>query len=158
MMEKSLLFLRRGHSADKSIEAINLISEYGIAVCVHVILGIPGETWGDMMKTADAISALPVQGIKIHHLHIIKGTLMEDLYNKEKFSLLGLKEYISILCDFMERLRPDITIHRLMADRHEDTLIGPRWSIHKGTVQQSIEDEFKRRGTFQGFLYEGEFK
>lgn len=157
MKNESLDFLKRGHSAEKSIESINLISEYGISICVHVILGIPGETWNDMMETALKLSELPIQGIKIHHMHIIKDTELENIYNKNPFSLMSLKEYVSTLCDFIERLRPDITIHRLMGDRREDSLLYPKWSIHKGTVQQAIEDEFKKRGTFQGFLYIGEF-
>jgi len=157
MKNSSLDFLKRGHSAEQSIRAINQISEYNISVCVHVILGIPGETWNDMMDTAVRISSLPVNGIKIHHMHIIKDTELEKIYNRENFKLLSLKEYISTVCDFLERLRPDITIHRLMGDRHEDSLLLPRWSIHKGTVLQAIEDEFKKRSTFQGFLYQGDF-
>jgi radical SAM protein (TIGR01212 family) len=157
MKNSSLAFLKRGHTAEKSIESINLISEYGISVCVHAILGIPGESWNDMMDTARRISSLPVKGIKIHHMHVIKDTELEHIYNREKFNLIQLKEYVSTVCDFIERLRPDITIHRLMGDRKEDSLLYPRWSIHKGTVLQAIEDEFKKRGTFQGFLYNGEF-
>ncbi len=157
MKNESLNFLKRGHSVEKSIESIKLIAEYNISVCVHVILGIPGETWDDMMDTAVKISGLPVNGIKIHHMHIIKNTELEDIYNREPFRLMTLKNYVSTLCDFIERLRPDITIHRLMGDRHEDSLLYPKWSIHKGTVLQAIEDEFKKRSTFQGFLYQGGF-
>ena len=158
MKNSSLDFLKRGHSAEKSIEAINMISQYEISVCVHVILGIPGETWSDMMETAVKISQLPINGIKIHHMHIIRDTELEEIYSREGLKLMSLKEYVSTVCDFIERLRPDITIHRLMGDRKEDTLLYPKWSIHKGTVLQAIEDEFKRRSTFQGFLYQGEFK
>lgn len=156
MKDSSLKFLKRGHTVKQSVDAINLASESKIPVCVHVILGIPGETWHDMMSTAENISSLPVKGIKIHHMHIIKGTELENIYRTEQFSMMTLKEYISTLCDFLERLRPDIIIHRLMGDRNENSLIAPQWGIHKGTVLQGIEDEFSRRGTFQGFLYNGE--
>jgi len=154
--DRSLEFLNRGHTHKQTVEALNLINEYNIPVCVHVILGIPGETWHDMMKTAEEISSLPVAGVKIHHLHIIKGTPLEGIYHEKKFHLLSLKEYVSTVCDFIERLRPDIIIHRLSGDRMEDTLLLPRWGLHKGTVIQSIEDEFNRRCTFQGFLFTGE--
>ncbi len=154
---RSLEFLKRGHTAEKCIETIGLISEYDIPICVHVILGIPGETWDDMMNTADKISSLPVNGIKIHHMHIIKNTELEIIYNREHFNLISLREYVSTVCDFIERLRPDITIHRLMGDRSENSLIHPRWSVHKGTVINAIDDEFRRRSTFQGFLYDREF-
>lgn len=158
MNNRSLEFLKRGHTVEKSIEAINLVSEFDISLCIHVILGIPGETWEEMMNTAVQISGLPVKGIKIHHMHIIKNTELESIYNSKPFTLMPLKEYVSTICDFIERLRPDITIHRLMGDRENDTLLYPRWSIHKGTVLQAIEDEFKKRSTFQGFLYQEEIK
>lgn len=154
--DRSLAFLNRGHTFSQTVEALNMIDEYGIPVCVHVILGIPGESWRDMMETAETISKLPVSGVKIHHLHIIKGTPLERIYNDSSFRLMSLKDYVSTLCDFIERLRPDIIIHRLMGDRMEDSLLLPRWGLHKGTVLQAIEDEFSRRCTFQGFLYSDE--
>jgi radical SAM protein (TIGR01212 family) len=153
MHNRSLEFLKRGHTAEKSIEAIELIAVYGISTCVHAILGIPGETWEDMMDSAVKISALPVNGIKLHHLHVIRGTELENIYNRNGLKLMTMKEYVSTLCDFIERLRPDITIHRLMGDREENTLLYPRWGLHKGTVIRAIEDEFAKRCTFQGFLY-----
>lgn len=155
MNEKSLNFLNRRHSVNNSIDAINLISEYNIPVCAHVILGIPGETWDDMMYSADQLSRLPINGIKIHHMHIIRDTELERIYNNKKFYLFSQKEYISTVCDFIERLRPDIIIHRLMGDCDMESLVFPRWSIHKGTILRNIEDEFTKRSTCQGFLYEG---
>lgn len=154
--DRSLAFLNRGHTFQQTVDALNLIEEYGIPVCVHVILGIPGESWADMMETAETISKLPVSGVKIHHLHVIKGTPLERFYNEKSFTLMTMKEYVSTLCDFIERLRPDIIIHRLMGDRMEDSLLLPKWGLHKGTVLQAIEDEFCRRCTFQGFLYSDE--
>ncbi len=152
--DRSLSYLNRGHSHESTEKAVKLIDQYNIDVCVHVILGIPGETWQDMMETAERISALPVQGVKIHHLHIIKGTELEDIYNDEPFSIMDMNQYVSTVCDFLERIRPDMIIHRLMGDRMEDSLVQPRWGLHKGTVIQAIDDEFEKRYTYQGFLYE----
>lgn len=154
--DRSLEFLNRGHTFAQTVDALKLIQEYNIPVCAHVILGIPGESWDEMMDTARTISGLPVAGVKIHHLHIINGTQLEKIYEEKRFHLLTLKEYVSTLCDFIERLRPDIIIHRLMGDRMEDSLLLPKWGLHKGTVLQAIEDEFARRCTFQGFLYSDE--
>ncbi len=157
--DRSLEYLNRQHSFKQTDNALNMIAEYNIPVCVHVILGIPGESWAEMMETAETISKLPVAGVKLHHLHIIKETPLAHIHEKEKFSLMSLKEYVSTVCDFIERLRPDILIHRLMGDRMEESLIQPKWGLHKGTVIQAIEDEFSRRCTFQGFLYtEGDGK
>ncbi len=154
--EKSLAFLNRRHSWQSTLDSIRLTAAHGIDLCVHVILGIPGESWEDMMQTAVTISQLPVNGVKIHHLHVIKGTALEKIYSKGNIKLLTLREYISVLCDFIERLRPSITIHRLAGDRSENTLVAPAWGLHKGTVLQAVDDEFRRRCTCQGFLCPGE--
>ena len=67
-------------------------------------------------------------------------------------NVLTMREYVSVVCDFIEHLRRDILIHRLLGDRNEESLIAPRWGLHKGTVIKAIEDEFVRRGSFQGLL------
>jgi len=151
---KSLKLLNRGHDNSCTIDAVNLADQFKIRICLHVILGIPGETWQDMMDTADTISGLPVSGVKLHHLHIIKDTPLEKAALEKGYKMIAFKEYVSTACDFIERLRPDILIHRLAGDRTEDTLIEPKWGLQKGTVLQGIEDEFTRRGTWQGFLFQ----
>lgn len=152
--DRSLGFLERRHSWVCTLESINAINSYGIKHCVHVILGIPGESWNDMMKTAETISALPVNGVKLHHFHVIRGTRLERIYRNDELPLMSMGEYVSTLCDFIERLRPDITIHRLAGDRLEESLVAPRWGLHKGTVLQAVIDEFEKRCTYQGFLYQ----
>jgi len=152
MHNRSLDFLNRGHSHEDTLSAVEILSRHGINICLHVIIGIPGETWNDIIETAETVSSLPVQGVKIHHLHVIKNTPLEKIYRKENFEIISMKKYVSYICDFIEHLRPDITIHRLLGDRMEDSLIVPKWGLHKGTVIKEIEDEFYRRGTFQGFF------
>ncbi|MCX8123722.1 MAG: TIGR01212 family radical SAM protein [Spirochaetes bacterium] len=152
MHEKSLSLLNRGHTHSQTIDAIMRASKRGIPVCVHVILGIPSESWDDMMATANEISKLPISGVKIHHLHVIKGTPLEMMYNSGAVNLLSFKQYVSYVCDFIERLRGDIIIHRLLGDQPKDMLVAPAWGLHKGTVLKAIEDELLRRGTYQGFL------
>lgn len=153
MHDQSLKFLNRHHSHIQTVDAVRRSSSRGINICLHVILGIPGENWEHMMKTAFEVSTLPVQGVKLHHLHVISGTKLETLYLKDNIALLTFNEYVSTACDFLERLRGDILIHRLSGDRDRETLIAPAWGLHKGTVIKAIEDEFTRRGTHQGFLY-----
>ena len=150
--DKSLIFLNRQHSSSDSIDAINRAAKRNINVCIHIILGIPGESWEDSMKNAEIISQLPIKGVKIHHLHVIKNTQLELMYKKSEISVLSLKEYSSLICDFIERLNPDITIHRLIGDREKETLVAPLWSLQKGSAIKAIEDEFKKRETFQGFM------
>ncbi|TFH38429.1 MAG: TIGR01212 family radical SAM protein, partial [Chrysiogenales bacterium] len=94
--------------------------------------------------------------LKLHHLHVIKGTPLEKWLLDGRMTPLSLPSYASILCDFIERVSPDLLIHRLIGDRDEETLVAPLWSLHKGTAIKAIEDEFHRRGTCQGFLYDME--
>ncbi len=154
--DRSLNLLRRGHSTADTIDAVKRAAARGIPVCVHLILGIPGESWKDMMVTAHSLRGLPIRGLKLHHLHVIKGTPLEKWLLDGRMTPLSLPSYASILCDFIERVSPDLLIHRLIGDRDEETLVAPLWSLHKGTAIKAIEDEFHRRGTCQGFLYDME--
>ncbi len=152
MHTRSLQFLNRHHTHAQTIDAITRAASRNINICLHLILGIPGESWEDMMKTAQEVSTLPVRGVKLHHLHVIRGTKLEALYLENSIALMTFTDYVSTACDFLERLRGDILIHRLSGDRGRETLIAPAWGLHKGTVIKAIEDEFARRGTHQGFL------
>ena len=152
--DKSLEFLRRGHTNGVTVDAVSRAAMRGIPVCVHLILGIPGESWQDMMATAISLRSMAVRGIKFHHLHVISGTTLEGMYRSGLMAPLSMNEYVSAVCDFIERVSPDILIHRLMGDREENTLVAPRWGLHKGTVIKAIEGEFLRRGSFQGILYD----
>ncbi|MGL4369390.1 MAG: TIGR01212 family radical SAM protein [Spirochaetota bacterium] len=154
MHDRSLSFLNRHHTHADTRCAVYGAAERGIPVCVHIILGIPGESWKDIMATAEEVSSLPVSGVKIHHLHVIKGTELETLYLQNSFPLISQKEYISTLCDFIERLREDIIIHRITGDRDINTLVAPKWGALKGTIQAEVEAEFARRGTWQGLMAE----
>ena len=152
MHDRSLTFLNRRHTHEQTRTAIREAAARGIKICAHIILGIPGESWADMMATAEELSKLPVAGVKIHQLHIIRGTELARIYEAEPFAMISMKEYISTLCDFLERLRGDIVIHRIAGDRDDASLVAPKWGLHKGTVQKSLDEEFLRRGSWQGLL------
>jgi hypothetical protein len=154
MHDRSLRWMNRGHDHGQTRDAVRRAAERGIPVCVHVILAIPGEDWRDMMETAREISSLPVSGVKIHHLHVIRNTPLERIYEARPFYLPKSKEYVSLLVDFLERLRPDIVIHRLMGDHPEEGLVVPGWGLHKGTILRDVDLAFSSRGTCQGFLVE----
>ncbi len=153
MHNRSLEYLKRRHDHNSTLDSVKRAAERGINVCVHIILGIPGEEWRDMMETAEEVASMPVKGVKFHHLHVIRDTELERIHARGMFTPLSLKEYTSTVCDFIERLRPDITIHRLMGDREEKTLVAPLWGLHKGTVLNSIDSEFAKRGSYQGILF-----
>jgi hypothetical protein len=153
MHNPSLEFLKRGHDHRSTLDSVKRARMRNIPVCLHIILGIPGETWNDMMDTALEINRLEIQGIKFHHLHVIQNTALSAIYKSGHIKLLTMDEYVSTLCDFIERLSENIIIHRIAGDRSADSLVAPSWGLHKGTVIKAVNDEFKKRGTRQGFLY-----
>ena len=122
----------------------------GINVIIHIINGLPYETKEMMLETVKYVNKLDIQGIKIHMLHIIKDTKLEELYNKEHFHVLSREEYVDIVCDELELLRPEIVINRITGDPNPIDLIEPKWLIKKFGVLNEIDKEMARRNSYQG--------
>ncbi|MBD3426497.1 MAG: TIGR01212 family radical SAM protein [Candidatus Omnitrophica bacterium] len=148
--DNTLERIGRGHGYDQSKEAIRRTCERGIKSAAHVILGLPGETHHEMVATSTELSRLPLWGVKLHVLHVLKDTPLEEDYNKGKLRLLDRGEYVSIACDFIENLRKDCVILRILSDARKEFLVAPRWINAKQAVLADIEDEFTKRGTGQG--------
>lgn len=146
--------INRCHTYAEFLEGFRRLQARGIHVCVHIINGLPGETREMMLQSVRALSSLNLHAIKIHLLHILKGTTLADQYSHEKFSLLELEEYTSIVCDQLELLSPHVIIQRLTGDGEKKNVIGPLWSLKKFVVLNEIDKEFKRRGTHQGYYYQ----
>ncbi len=122
----------------------------GIKVGAHVILGLPGETREDMVKTAEKLAGLPVSGVKLHILHVLKETKLEEYHKEGKIRLLPFQEYVETACDFLEAINPKCVIFRLVSDANPDFLTAPKWINKKSEVISAIKEEFKKRGTKQG--------
>jgi len=148
--DRTLRFVNRGHTFHDFVRAALMTAERGIKVGAHVIIGLPGETRPDIGFTAKKIAKLPVAGVKFHALHVLKDTIMQRYYQEGKVRLLTLREYVDVVCDFLELMKPDCVIHRLISDAREDMLIEPKWINKKSEVINRIRQEFKRRGTRQG--------
>ena len=146
----TLEYIIRGHTHLQTIEAIDQTHERGVKVGAHIILGLPGETRRDMMRTAREISSLPVSGVKLHVFHVLKDTPVEELYNIGKLDVLSRDEYVKLACDFLENTRDDIVILRLASDAKDEYLVVPKWINNKTTVFNSIHDEFQQRASRQG--------
>ncbi len=154
-LDASLEKTRRRHTFQQSVDAIKKTADRGINVVAHVILGLPGETAKDMVSTAKILAALPVNGIKLHAFHVLKGTELEKMYVGARHAVLLLSEdeYVQRACDFLENLRSDQLILRLVSDARDEYLIAPAWMRNKILVIRKINVEFERRGTCQGSLY-----
>lgn len=151
--DRTLDWLQRGHDYATFARAYHEAKCRGLRVCVHVILGLPGESREDMLATADVLAELQVDGVKLHLLHVLKMTPLGDLYAHGKIELLGLDEYVELVVDVMERLHPGTQIHRLTGDGPRDQLLAPLWSLNKWEVLNAIDAEFARRGSRQGDHY-----
>jgi hypothetical protein len=148
--DHTLELVNRGHSFKAFEDAISRTKDTGIYICVHVILGLPGEDWEDMMETAHTISAMGIDGIKLHHLYIAKNTPLAEEYFKGNVRTMSAEEYVRIAADFIERLSPDISIQRLVGDTRGKFLISPIWQMSKADVCAAITAELRRRDSYQG--------
>jgi radical SAM protein (TIGR01212 family) len=147
--DRTLETIRRGHDSAAFMNAAKKVKALGLRLCVHVILGLPGESREEMLATPVILNDLGVDGVKIHLLHVNRGTELALMNERGEIRLLEREEYIGLVCDFLERLDPRISIHRLTGDGGRD-LIAPLWSAAKFEVLNAIDNELERRGTRQG--------
>ena len=129
---------------------VNELRSRNINVVVHIINGLPYETKAMMLDTITYLNKLDIQGIKIHMLFVLKNTLLEKIYLKDKFHILTKEEYIDIICEQLELLREEIVIHRITGDPMIEDLIAPNWLIKKTILLNDIDKELLKRNTYQG--------
>ena len=148
--EKTSKLINRCHTLECFENMVNKLRERDINVVVHIINGLPYETKEDMLNTVKYLNKLDIQGIKIHMLSIINDTPLAELYEKEKFHVLSKEEYVDIVINQLELLRPEIVIHRITGDPDPKDLIEPHWLIKKFGVLNDIDKEMVKRDTYQG--------
>jgi len=136
--DDTLLAINRGHSVRDFEYAVRLTHEYGIKTCAHVIFGLPGDTREDMINSVKLINKLGVHSVKFHHLHVVKGTKLAEMYLKGQFSPMDEDTYIEILSESIGRLGKDIVIARIVGDAAGETLIAPDWPKNKGAFEQKL--------------------
>ena len=148
--EKTSKLINRCHTLECFIEMVKKLRQRNIDVVVHIINGLPYETKKDMLETIKLLNTLDIQGIKIHMLSVIKDTALEKLYEKKKFHILTKEEYIDIVINQLEILRPEIVIHRITGDPKKEDLIEPCWLLKKFCVLNDIDKEMIKRDSYQG--------
>ena len=132
------------------LDCYNRLSDKGIAVCVHLINGLPGETSEMMMESVRRVAALRPWSLKLHLLHVIRGTVCEKMLNEGLFETFEKDDYVKLICDQLEIVYPDTVIQRLTGDGVREELVSPLWSIKKFEVLNAIDKELVRRDSFQG--------
>ncbi|GAB6083025.1 TIGR01212 family radical SAM protein [Desulfuromonas carbonis] len=148
--DRTLDRLRRGHDYATFLAAFAAARQRGLRICVHVILGLPGEDRAAMLATADELARLRVDGVKIHLLHVLRGTPLGDLFQAGEVAVLEQEAYVALAADFLERLHPQTVVQRLTGDGPRELLLAPLWSLNKWEVLNAIDAELERRGSRQG--------
>lgn len=145
--------INRCHSYAEFLEGYNKLKERNIKTCVHLILGLPGENHDMILESARAVAKLEPACVKLHLLHILKGTKMAEQYENGEFETLSLEEYVNTVVDCLEYFSEETVIQRLTGDGGRDTLIAPLWSLKKFVVLNEIDKEMVRRNTYQGVKF-----
>lgn len=148
--EHTQLLINRAHDYEVFLEGVRKLRQRNIDVVVHIIVNLPGESVEEMMETAYAVARLPVQGVKIHMLHLLKKTPMMKLYNQGKLTFMDREAYTKLVVDMVEILPPEMVVHRLTGDGPPNLLVEPLWTLKKWEVLNGIDKEFERRNTWQG--------
>jgi radical SAM protein (TIGR01212 family) len=152
--DDTLKLINRGHDAACFSQAVRDAADRGLEVVAHVILGLPGEGPREMAATARYLGGLPLQGVKIHLLYVVRGSALEDLYRQGSYRPLEEEVYVRAVADFLELLPPHLVIHRLTGDPHPEELVAPAWCREKSRVLTGIREEMDRRGRRQGSAWE----
>ncbi len=156
-LNKTLELVNRCHTFQESVDAINQSASRGIETGAHMILGLPGESRNELLQHAERISELPLTSIKLHHLQIIKKTIMAKQYAKkpEMFNLFSVDDYVDLVVDFLKILNPKIIVERFISESPLDLLIAPKWNGLKNfEVVHKIEKRLKETNSWQGMNYD----
>ena len=147
--------INRGHTFEVAEEAIRKTAARGIRVGAHIILGLPGETNEQLIKQASVLSALPLTTLKLHQLQLIKGTRMAHEFEMqpEDFHLYSADEYIDLVIDYVEHLRPDIVLERFVSQSPKELLIAPDWGLKNHEFTDKVKKRMRERDACQGKKY-----
>ncbi|MBU1538046.1 TIGR01212 family radical SAM protein [Myxococcota bacterium] len=149
----SATFFRRGYDLRCFETAVNSLHRAGIHTVVHTIAGIPGETPDDLFETMQYCGDMGIWGIKIHSLYILEGTDLGEYYTATPFPLLSRDGYIDLVARCLERLPPEMVIHRITGDGPRDSLLAPQWPRDKRSVLNGLDRLLSQRNTYQGRLH-----
>jgi len=151
--DKTAREFNRGYDFEVFLDAYRLLKKKNLRVCIHIINGLMGETKDDMIETAATVGNLMPDAVKLHLLHIVKGTRYAELFGQGKITTMSKTDYIDTVCTQLEFLPPETVVERITGDGGRDTLIAPRWSLDKISVLGGIDKEMAARNTYQGIKF-----
>jgi radical SAM protein (TIGR01212 family) len=148
--DETLKRVNRGHGFAKYRQAVRAARLRGLKVCTHLIVGMPGEGRDQALSSLEQVLALGVDGLKLHPLHVVKGTALANEWRQGEYTPLEFAEYIAIAADMIERTPSEVVFHRVTGTAAKDILLAPQWCSKKWAVLNDIEHELRQRGTRQG--------
>ena len=153
--DATLRRINRGHDYATAVDTIRRTAARGLPVGVHIILGLPGEERASLIRQARQLSELPITTLKLHQLQLISGTRMAEEFDEspEDFHLFELDEYIEVVVDYLENLRPDIVVERFASQSPKELLIAPDWGLKNYELVEKIKRRMRERDTWQGKNY-----
>jgi len=149
----TLKAINRGHSVADFTTAVERCHHAGIEVVAHLILGLPGEGPEEMADSVRLLARLGVAGVKLHLLHVVRHTRLEQHYYRGAVTLMGPRQYTEQVCDLLELLPPEMVIHRLQADCPPELLVAPAWINRKSMILNAVQQTLKARNGWQGKLF-----
>jgi radical SAM protein (TIGR01212 family) len=151
--DRTLQVINRGHDARCFRDAVTRTRARGLPVCAHVILGLPGETAADALRTARFLADLGIDGVKIHLQYVVRGTMLQQWFEQGRYRCLERREYAEMVGDFLSLLPPRTIVQRITGDPHPDELIAPGWALEKRRNVRAVLESMRGRGLYQGKGY-----
>ena len=152
--DDTLRLINRGHTFGDSIDAISKTHGRGILTGAHIILGLPGEDAAESLRQAPLISALPIDVLKIHQMQIVKGTRLAEMYQQEPFHVYTVEEYISLIANYIQRLRKNLVLERFVSQSPKEMIIAPHWGLKNYEFTNLLNNYLRRENIHQGELKE----
>jgi len=152
--DETLERVNRGHDYKEYCAAVDAAHDHNLNVCTHLMLGLPGEDKSHALTTLQRVISKGVAGLKIHPLHVVKGTVLANEWRRNEYSPLKFNDYIETVCDMIELTPADVIYHRLTGTAPDKILLAPSWCGKKWQVLNAIKTELERRGTFHGIFSE----
>lgn len=153
--DDTLVRINRCHTWGDTVDAVERTAARGIPCGLHLILGLPGEGREEILRSAGVVSRLPIVTLKLHQLQVIRGTALARMYEEDNASVhvYGLQEYVGLVADYIERVRPDMVMDRFVSQAPSELLVAPRWGVKNHEFTALLTAEMKRRSTYQGARY-----
>ncbi len=149
----TLLRINRGHSFEQSQEAILRTHQRGLLTGAHIILGLPGEDAAESLRQASIISSLPIDILKIHQMQIIRGTRLAEEFAANPFHIYTVDEYIKLIAEYIQRLRPDLILERFVSQSPKELLIAPHWGLKNYEFTNLLVNYLKQNKIYQGQFF-----